>query len=59
VKCRIENVSIPENRGMAMPGTVNDASQELSGRRIVCVLEARPASGTGDAVLRVLTEEVE
>jgi len=59
VRYRIENVNIPESRGIAQPGTPNDASRELPGRRIVCVLDARPATGTGEASLRVLTEEIE
>jgi hypothetical protein len=59
VRYRIENVSIPETRGIANPGTVNDGNRDLPGRRIIAVLEAKPAASTGDAILRVLTEEIE
>lgn len=59
MKYRIENVSIPEIKGVARPGTQSDASRELEGRRIVAVLEASPATGSSDATLRVLTEEAD
>ena len=54
MKYRIENIDVPETRGIARP---EDESRDLNGRRIVHVLGVDPGPAGQGATARVLTEE--
>jgi hypothetical protein len=58
MKYRVENVFIPETKGVAQLEGPNDKSQDLKGRRIIHVIDTQ-AQGHEGVRARVLTEEAE